>query len=123
MASASSPGIALASTARARPIQQNASTDFLSSIKVAADPDDKFFSLLSPRRPRLHTIKDRSLVYWEDFLEDPVRSRTRRSDFKVIHPSSDTLKGQFRFEHSPGAIFRDITLEPTPVSSGPWGDV
>ena len=80
------------SKARARRIPRDVSSSDESSHEVLEDPNilPRQFSLMSPRMPRLHSIKGPFKLVLGGILVDPPRSRTRWTPFKLI----ERLPGQ-----------------------------
>jgi len=86
---------ASSSKARTRPIPRDVSSSDESSHEVLEDPNilPRQFSLMSPRMPRLHSIKGPFKLVLGGILVDPSRSRTRRIPFKLIERLPDQLHG------------------------------
>ena len=99
---------ASSSKARARPILRDVSSSDESSNEILEDANTlpRQFSLLSPRMPRLHSIKGLFKLVLGGILVNPPRSRTRRTEFKFIERLPDQLQGQFKFYRDEGPVFR-----------------
>ena len=110
------------SKARARPIPRDLSSSDESSQEVLADSNipPRQHSLLSPRLPRLHSIKGPFKLVLGGILTNPRRSRTRKTEFKLIERLPDILRGQFRFQRQDGPVYRSLTLQAGPSSTGAW---
>ena len=78
---------ASSSKARARPILRDVSSSDESSNEILL----RQFSLLSPRMPRLHSIKSPFKLVLGGILSILPRSRTRRTEFKLIERLPDQL--------------------------------
>ena len=76
--------------------------------------------LLSPCMPRLHSIKGPFKLVLGGILVNPPRSRTGRTEFKLIERIPDQLQGQFKFYRDEGPVFRPLPswLEATPREHG-----
>ena len=81
------------------------------------------YSLLSPRLPRRHSIKGPFKLVLGGILTHPRRSRTRKTEFKLIERLPDILRGQFRFQHQEEPVYRSLTLQAGPSSTGAWHKV
>ena len=81
------------------------------------------YTLLSPRLPRLHSIKGPCKLVLGGILTHPRRSRTRKTEFKLIERLPDILRGQFRFQHQEEPVYRSLTLRAGPSSTGAWRKV
>ena len=81
------------------------------------------FSLMSPRMPRLHSIKGPFKLVLGGILVDPPWSRTRRTPFKLIERFPDQSQGQFRFNREDGYIYRPLTLVSGGDTTGAWRKV
>ena len=87
---------ASSSKARARPIPRDVSSSDESSHEILEDANiqPRQFSLLAPRLPRFHSIKRPFKLVLGGILVNPQRSRTRKTEFKLIerlpdiHPAS-----------------------------------
>ena len=103
---------ASSSKARARPFPRDVSSSDESSNEILEDANilPRQFSLLSPRMPRLHSIKGPFKLVLGGILVNPPRSRTRRAEFKLIERLPDQLQGQFKFYRDEGPVFRPLTL-------------
>ena len=53
-------------------------------------------------------------------MTNPRRSRTRKTEFKLIERLPDILRGQFRFQRQDGPVYRSLTLQAGPSSTGAW---
>ena len=80
-------------------------------------------SLLAPRLPRLHSIKGPFQLVLGGVLTNPHRSRSRKTDFKLIERLPDVLRGQFRFLRDEGPTYRSLTLVVGASSTGAWRKV
>ena len=109
----------LASKARAAPIRRaDEDSDSASSLELFQETGTRFESLLGARRPRLHTIKQPFSLCLGGTFEYPHRSRTRRTEFKLIEKLPSQLRGQFRFQQDDGTLtYRSIYLQ----ACGPAG--
>ena len=107
---------ASSSKARARPIPRDLSSSDESSQEVLADSNipPRQQSLLSPKLPRLHSIKGPFKLVLGGILTNPRRSRTRKTEFKLIERLPDILRGQFRFQRQDGPVYRSLTLQAGP---------
>ena len=116
---------ASSSKARARPIPRDLSSSDESSHEVLIDSNilPRQHSLLSPRLPRLHSIKRPFKLVLGGILTHPRRSRTRKTEFKLIERLPDILRGQFRFQCQEGPAYRSLTLQAGPSSTGAWRKV
>ena len=116
---------ASSSKARARPIPRDPSSSEASSQEVLEDSNiqPRRLSLLSPRLPRLHSIKGPFQLVLGGVLTNPHRSHTRKTDFKLIERLPDILRGQFRFHRPEGPTCRALTLTAGPSSTGAWRKV
>jgi hypothetical protein len=81
------------------------------------------FSLLSPRLPRLHSIKGPFKLVLGGILVNPPRSRTRKTEFKLIERLPDILQGQFKFYRDDGPVYRPLTLVAGDSATGAWRKV
>ena len=116
---------ASSSKARARPIPRDVSSSEESSQEIIADSNiaPRQHSLLSARLPRLHSIKGPFKLTLGGILQNPHRSRTRKTDFKLIERLPDILRGQFRLQRPDGPICCSLTLRAGPSSTGAWRKV
>ena len=116
---------ASSSKARARPFPRDVSSSDESSNEILEDANilPRQFSLLSPRMPRLHLIKGPFKLVLGGILVNPPRSRTRRTEFKLIERLPDQLQGQFKFYRDEGPVFRPLTLVTGGDSTGAWRKV
>ena len=116
---------ASSSKARARPIPRDLSSSDESSQEVLADSNipPRQQSLLSPRLPRLHSIKGPFKLVLGGILTNPRKSRSRKTEFKLIERLPDILRGQFRFQRQDGPVYRSLTLQAGPSSTGAWRKV
>ena len=116
---------ASSSKARARPFPRDVSSSDESSNEILEDANTlpRQFSLLSPRMPRLHSIKGLFKLVLGGILVNPPRSRTRRTEFKFIERLPDQLQGQFKFYRDEGPVFRPLTLVTVGDSTGAWRKV
>lgn len=103
----------LASKARAAPIRRaDEDSDSASSLELFQETDNRYGSLLGARRPRLHSIKQPFSLCLGGTFEYPHRSRTRRTEFKLIEKLPSQLRGQFRFQQDDGSLtYRSIYLQ------------
>ena len=89
--------MATSSKARARPIPRIDESDSESSRELADDSGDRLYSLLSPRRPKLHSIKGPFSLILGGFLQDPpevVREEqpsNSSSDFPMFYLDNSDL--------------------------------
>jgi len=113
------------SKARARRIPRDVSSSDESSHEVLEDANilPRQFSLMSPRLPRLHSIKGPFKLVLGGILVDPPRSRTRWTPFKLIERLPGQLHGQFRFNCDEGYVCRPLTLVSGGDTSGAWRKV
>ena len=119
---------ASSSKARARPIPRDLSSSEDSSqdldeILTDANIQPRQLSLLAPRLPRLHSIKGPFQLVLGGVLTNPTRSRTRKTDFKLIERLPDVLRGQFKFLRDEGPTYRPLTLISGPSYIGAWRKV
>ena len=116
---------ASSSKARARPILRDVSSSDESSNEILEDANIllRQFSLLSPCMPRLHSIKGPFKLVLGGILVNPPRSRTGRTEFKLIERLPDQLQGQFKFYRDEGPVFRPLTLVTGGDSTGAWRKV
>ena len=119
---------ASSSKARARPIPRDLSSSEDSSqdldeILAASNIQPRQLSLLAPRLPRLHSIKGPFQLVLGGVLTNPPRSRTRKTEFKLIERLPDILRGQFKFLRDEGPIYRTLTLTAGTSSTGAWRKV
>ena len=113
------------SKARAKPIPRDPSSSEDSSNEVLPDSNmaPRQFSLLSPRFPLLHSIKGPFSLTLGGILTHPKKSKTRKTEFKLIERLPDTLRGQFRFDRQPDPVCRPLTLQAGTSSTGAWRKV
>ena len=116
---------ASSSKARARPIPRDLSSSEDSSqdldeILTDSNIQPRQLSLLAPRLPRLHSIKGPFQLVLGGVLTNPTRSRTRKTDFKLIERLPDVLRGQFKFLRDEGPTYRPLTLIAGTSSTGAW---
>ena len=119
---------ASSSKARARPIPRDLSSSEDSSqdldeILTDSNIQPRQLSLLAPRLPRLHSIKGPFQLVLGGVLTNPTRSRTRKTDFKLIERLPDVLRGQFKFLREEGPTYRPLTLTSGPSYIGAWRKV
>ena len=119
---------ASSSKARARPIPRDLSSSEDSSqdldeILTDSNIQPRQLSLLAPRLPRLHSIKGPFQLVLGGVLTNPTRSRTRKTDFKLIERLPDVLRGQFKFLRDEGPTYRPLTLISGPSYIGAWRKV
>ena len=119
---------ASSSKARARPIPRDLSSSEDSSQdldEILADSNiqPRQLSLLAPRLPRLHSIKGPFQLVLGGVLTNPPRSRTRKTEFKLIERLPDVLRGQFKFLRDEGPTYRTLTLIAGASSTGAWRKV
>ena len=119
---------ASSSKARARPIPQDMSSSEESSQdldEILADSNIQLrqLSLLAPRLPRLHSIKGPFQIVLGGVLTNPPRSRTRKTEFKLIKRLPNVRRGQFKFLRDEGPVYRTLTLIAGTSSTGAWRKV
>ena len=116
---------ASSSKARARPIPRDVNSSDESSHEILEDANilPRQFSLLSPRLPRLHSIKGPFKLVLGGILVNPPRSRTRKTEFKLIEPLPDILQGQLKFYRDDGPVYRPLTLVAGGSATGAWRKV
>ena len=119
---------ASSSKARARPIPRDLSSSEDSSQdldEILADSNipPRQLSLRAPRLPRLHSIKGPFQLVLGGVLTNPTRSRTRKTEFKLIEHLPDVLRGQFKFLRDEGPTYRTLTLIAGASSTGAWRKV
>ena len=119
---------ASSSKARARPIPRDLSSSEDSSqdldeILTDSNIQPRQLSLLAPRLPRLHSIKGPFQLVLGGVMTNPTRSRTRKTDFKLIERLPDVLRGQFKFLREEGPTYRPLTLISGPSYIGAWRKV
>ena len=56
-------------------------------------------------------------------LVNPPRSRTRKTEFKLIERLPDILQGQFKFYRDDGPVYRPLTLVAGDSATGAWRKV
>jgi hypothetical protein len=112
------------SKARAGPIPRDVSDSEDSSNEILEDAtiEPRRFSL-SPRMPRLHSIKGPFQLVLGGILVDPPRSKTRRTPFKLIERLPDQLQGVFRFTCETGYVYRPLALVSGGDTPGAWRNV
>ena len=116
---------ASSSKARAKPIPRDPSSSEDSSQEVLIDANiaPRQHSLLPPRLPRLHSIKGPFRLVLGGILTHPKKSKTRKTDFKLIERLPDTLRGQFRFDRQPDPVCRPLRLQAGMSATGAWRKV
>eukprot|EP00435_Cladocopium_sp_Y103_P057339 s503_g19.t1 len=115
-------GVPSAATASKASIPSDPSHSDSSSVEMpdASTVSPRQYALLVPRRPRLHSIKGLFYLILGGFLQEPPRSCTRKTDFKLIEKLPDLLTGQFRFSRSEGTIYRPLCLTAGDDSTELW---
>ena len=113
---------ASSSRARARPIPRDVNSSDESSHEILEDANilPRQFSLLSPRLPRLHSIKGPFKLVLGGILVNPPRSRARKTEFKLIERLPDILQGQLKFYRDDGPVYRPLTLVAGDSATGAW---
>ena len=78
---------------------------------------------ISDSQGRLHSIKGPFQLVLGGVLTNPPRSRTRKTEFKLIERLPDVLRGQFKFLRDEGPIYRTLALTAGTSSTGAWRKV